>query len=57
MNRTAAAFPCLLFLASCATTPPAAPPEAAKDLVPTGKLRAGINYANAIVATSGRNLS
>jgi len=56
MNRTAAAFACLMLIASCATTPPA-PPQAAKDLVPTGKLRAGINYANAIVATSGRNLS
>jgi polar amino acid transport system substrate-binding protein len=41
---------CLLFLASCAVTP-SVPPQVRSDLAPTGKLRAGINYANAIVAT------
>jgi len=50
MNKAAAAFASLMLIASCATAPPA-PPQAVKDLVPTGKLRAGINYANAIVAT------
>lgn len=50
MNRIAAAFACLLLLASCATTP-SVPPQVRSDLAPTGKLRAGINYANAIVAT------
>ncbi len=41
---------CLFFLASCAATP-AVSPQVRADLAPTGKLRAGINYANAIVAT------
>lgn len=50
MNKIAAAFVCLLFLASCATTS-SVPPQVRKDLAPAGKLRAGINYANAIVAT------
>jgi polar amino acid transport system substrate-binding protein len=40
----------LLFLASCAGMASVAP-QARTDLAPTGKLRAGINYANAIVAT------
>jgi polar amino acid transport system substrate-binding protein len=40
----------LLFLASCATTH-SVPPQVRADLAPTGKLRAGINHANAIVAT------
>ncbi len=41
---------CLLLLAACAAAP-VAPPQVRADLAPTGKLRAGINYANAIVAT------
>ena len=44
------ALACLLFLAGCAVTP-TVPPQVRADLAPTGKLRAGINYANAIVAT------
>jgi len=40
----------LLVLAGCAVTPEV-PPQVRSDLAPTGKLRAGINYANAIVAT------
>src|SRR5262245_42087690 len=40
----------LTFVVSCATAPSASP-QVVKDLAPTGKLRAGINYANAIVAT------
>lgn len=50
MDRIAAAFACLLLLVSCATTS-SVPPQVRSDLAPTGKLRAGINYANAIVAT------
>lgn len=40
----------MMFLASCATTP-SVPPQVREDLAPTGKLRAGINYANAVIAT------
>lgn len=50
MNRTVIGFACLLFLASCATAPSISP-QVRADLAPTGKLRAGINYANSIVAT------
>ena len=48
--RFAAALAALLFLAACATTPPA-PPAARAELVPTGKLRAGINLGNGVIAT------
>jgi polar amino acid transport system substrate-binding protein len=40
----------LLLLAACASTPPA-PPEARAQLAPTGKLRAGINLGNGVIAT------
>jgi len=51
MQVTRLASPaCLLFLAACAAAP-TIPPQVRSDLAPTGKLRAGINYANAIVAT------
>jgi polar amino acid transport system substrate-binding protein len=40
---------CLLFLAACAGGAPV-PPEAAKDLAPTGKLRAAINFGNPVLA-------
>mgnify|MGYP001335217272 CR=1 FL=1 len=50
MNRIAVAFACLPFLASCASIP-SVPPQVRADLSPTGKLRAGINYANAVIAT------
>ena len=39
-----------LLLTACATTPPA-PPAAVNDLALTGKLRAGINLGNGVVAT------
>lgn len=39
-----------MLLAACATAP-SAPPHVRDDLAPTGKLRAGINYANAVIAT------
>jgi polar amino acid transport system substrate-binding protein len=41
---------CALLLASCAGAPAVAP-GVRSDLAPTGKLRAGINYANSIIAT------
>ncbi|HKU71566.1 MAG TPA: transporter substrate-binding domain-containing protein, partial [Burkholderiales bacterium] len=41
---------CLFLLTACASTPRVSP-QVRADLAPTGKLRAGINYANAIVAT------
>lgn len=50
MKTIVAAFVCLLFLSSCATAPSVSP-QVRAELAPTGKLRAGINYANAIVAT------
>ena len=50
MNRIATGFACLLWLASCAISPPV-PPQVRTDLAPTGKLRAGINYANSVIAT------
>ena len=40
----------LVLVASCATTPPV-PPAARADLAPTGKLRAGINLGNGVIAT------
>jgi len=48
MARLAARFALLAFLAGCATT--SAPPEAVKQLAPTGKLRAAINYGNPVLA-------
>jgi len=49
-----AALAALCFLAACASSPPAPPiPTAAAraELVPTGKLRAGINLGNGVIAT------
>src|SRR4030095_16778476 len=48
---TLAAF---CFLAACASSPPAPSTSTATaraDLVPTGKLRAGINLGNGVIAT------
>jgi polar amino acid transport system substrate-binding protein len=50
MPKIAVLIAGLLFLAACATTPPA-PPAARAELVPTGKLRAGINLGNGVIAT------
>jgi polar amino acid transport system substrate-binding protein len=50
MIRTAIALSGLALLVSCATTPPISP-AALFDLAPTGKLRAGINYGNGVLAT------
>jgi polar amino acid transport system substrate-binding protein len=41
----------LPFLAACATPGPT--PEAVRDLAPTGKLRAAINYGNIVLAQKG----
>jgi polar amino acid transport system substrate-binding protein len=49
LTRRLGILACLILLASCAATQVS--PQARADLAPTGKLRAGINYANAIVAT------
>jgi polar amino acid transport system substrate-binding protein len=49
MKLAAALFASLL-LAACTTTPPA-PPAARAELAPSGKLRAGINLGNGVVAT------
>jgi polar amino acid transport system substrate-binding protein len=40
-------------LAGCAATAPASPAAARVELVPTGKLRAAINYGNPVLATRG----
>jgi len=40
----------MFMLASCSTTAPV-PDQVRADLAPTGTLRAGINYANAVIAT------
>jgi polar amino acid transport system substrate-binding protein len=44
------ALAALLLLASCATAPPI-PPAARAELAPAGKLRAGINLGNGVIAT------
>jgi len=50
MTKTILALATLLLFSACASTPPV--PSAVKnDLAPTGTLRAGINYANSIIAT------
>ena len=46
-----AALAALCFLAACASAPPAPTATARADLAPTGKLRAGINLGNGVIAT------
>ena len=50
MIRIALVLSGLAVLVSCATTPQI-PPAVLSDLAPTGKLRAGINYGNGVLAT------
>ncbi|MGH8642849.1 MAG: hypothetical protein ACRET6_14135 [Burkholderiales bacterium] len=47
--RIAFAFVGLLLLSSCVSTP-SVTPQARSELAPTGKLRVGINYGNALFA-------
>jgi polar amino acid transport system substrate-binding protein len=49
VRRLAWLAACLPLLAACATTA-TAPPGVAKDLAPTGKLRAAINFGNPVLA-------
>ena len=49
LRRIAIALAGLSFLAAC-TTAPTVSPAVLKDLAPTGKLRAGINYGNGVLA-------
>lgn len=49
MSRLTVGLVGLVMLASCATAPQISP-AARSDLAPTGKLRAGINYGNVILA-------
>ena len=49
-TRIVLALTSFFLLAACAGTPAIAP-AVRSDLAPTGKLRAGINYANSIIAT------
>lgn len=48
--RSAIASCCCLILSACAAVP-SVPPQVRAELAPTGTLRAGINYANAVIAT------
>lgn len=48
MPKLLACLALLALLGGCATT--GAPPEAVKELAPTGKLRAAINYGNPVLA-------
>jgi polar amino acid transport system substrate-binding protein len=48
MPKPLACLALLALLGACATT--GAPPEAVKELAPTGKLRAAINYGNPVLA-------
>ncbi len=52
MPRIASAFFSIILLAACSMTPTAPAPSAAAvaQLTPTGKLRAAINYGNAVLA-------
>jgi polar amino acid transport system substrate-binding protein len=50
MKTVVAILGAALALAACATTPPASP-DARAQLAPTGKLRAGINLGNGVIAT------
>jgi polar amino acid transport system substrate-binding protein len=45
----------LLAATLCAPAQPAPSPEAVKDLAPTGKLRAAINFGNSVLAQKGPN--
>jgi polar amino acid transport system substrate-binding protein len=47
MLKPLAGLLCLALAAGCATTPA---PEALKDLAPTGKLRASVNFGNSVLA-------
>jgi len=49
--RCALLLGALLALLSCAVPPSGVPAAARADLAPTGKLRAGINYGNVVLAT------
>ncbi len=57
MFRLAIVIIGLLIMVSCASTPsgPPAPPAARAELTPTGKLRAGINFQNALLTAKGPN--
>ncbi len=50
MVRIGFAFACTALLAACASLPDVSP-AVRTDLAPTGKLRAGINYGNGVLAT------
>ncbi|HWK44595.1 MAG TPA: ABC transporter substrate-binding protein [Stellaceae bacterium] len=49
MITLATSFTCMTLLAACSTAN-AASPEAAKDLAPSGRLRAAINFGNPVLA-------
>jgi polar amino acid transport system substrate-binding protein len=52
VNRSGAVLALALLIAACMTpAPPAAPPQAAALLAPTGKLRAAINFGNPVLAS------
>ena len=55
MARLLAAFIILLCAAVPVFAQPAPSPDALKDLAPTGKLRAAINFGNGVLAQKGPN--
>jgi polar amino acid transport system substrate-binding protein len=55
MRRLLAAGFMLLATSLCAPAQPAPPADALKDLAPTGKLRAAINFGNGVLAQKGPN--
>ena len=57
MFKISLGFATVLLMAASASTPPVSapvPPPARAELAPTGKLRAGINYGNVILATKDK---
>jgi polar amino acid transport system substrate-binding protein len=55
MRRLLAAGFMLLATSLCAPAQPAPPADALKDLAPTGKLRAAINFGNGVLAQKGKD--
>ncbi len=50
MTRTTLALLTLLLAAGCASTPAVSTKDAVRDLAPSGKIRAAINYGNPVLA-------
>jgi polar amino acid transport system substrate-binding protein len=55
MRKLVATVFILLAATGLAGAQPAPPPDALRDLAPTGKLRAAINFGNGVLAQKGPN--